>query len=710
MMKSGEAKKKFPYVERDISWMYFNHRILLEASRPEVPLLERLTFLGIYSNNLDEFFRVRIATLNRIVEYADKNMLKEQIIALRTLKQIGKLHNRYYEQFEDTFASIMEELKKENIFVIKETEMNDEQKTFINTFYRDKLSGCTNPVFLNGPRPFDNQTDEEIYLAIRLLRKSETGRVREKNFAVIELPTAEFGRFIQLPDSDGKTYLMFLDDVVRYCLPMIFVGMRYTDYEAYTFKFTKDAEMELDSDLRTGVLQKIAKGVKSRKKGEPIRFVYDEQMPRDLLKKLVERLNVDKNDTRVAGGRYHNFKDLMKFPVCGRKDLKYPVWESVFKPELNGEESLLTAIRRKDRSLHYPYHSFDTFIRVLREAAISKEVKSIKMTLYRLAKDSKVVKALICAAKNGKKVTVVIELLARFDEASNIDWSKKMQDAGIHVIFGVEGLKIHSKLVHIGTRHGDLACISTGNFHEGNASMYTDYTIMTAHRPIVREVSAVFDFIEKPYTPIHFKELLVSPNDMRKRLIALINKEIKNKEQGKTAYILAKVNHITDRPLIEKLYEASAAGVRIELVVRGNCSLVTGVPGISENIHINGIIDRYLEHSRIFIFANDGEERYYIGSADWMPRNLDNRIEVLTPVYDRDIQADLKRIVCHGFHDTAKGRIVDGTGDNRPWSSLEPAISETSGLAEASGFTENKEAAPLFRSQEVLYNEYKNIG
>lgn len=682
-MKSGLANKKTPYVERDISWMYFNHRILLEAARQEVPLLERLTFLGIYSNNLDEFFRVRIATLNRIVEYADKNIKTERDLAARTLKQIGKLHNCYYDEFEETFASIMEELRKENIFVIKDTEMNDEQKAFIDSFYRNKLSGSTNPVFLNGPRPLDDQTDEDIYLAIRLLRKDETGKVRSKDYAVIELPTEEFGRFIQLPDSDGKTYLMFLDDVIRYCLPIIFVGMKYTDYEAYTYKFTKDAEMEIDSDLRTGVLQKISKGVKSRKKGEPIRFVYDEQMPKDLLKKLVDRLNIDKNDTRVAGGRYHNFKDLMKFPVCGRNDLRYPIWEPILKPELNGTESLLAIIRRKDRSLHYPYHSFDTFIRVLREAAISKEVKSIKMTLYRLAKESKVIKALICAAKNGKKVTVVIELLARFDEASNINWSKKMQDAGIHVIFGVEGLKIHSKLVHIGTRHGDLACISTGNFHEGNARMYTDYTIMTAHRPIVREVNAVFDFIEKPYAPINFKELLVSPNDMRKHLIALINKEIKNKEQGKEAYIIAKVNHITDHALVEKLYEASAAGVKIDLVVRGNCSLVTDVPGISENIRINGIIDRYLEHSRIFIFANGGEERYYIGSADWMPRNLDNRIEVLTPVYDKDIQADLKQVVCHGFRDTSKGRMVDGTGENRP-----------------------QEGAP-FRSQEELYNEYK---
>ena len=296
---------------------------------------------------------------------------KEREIAARTLKLISKLHNRYYDQFEETFASIMEELKKENIYVIKETEMTDEQKTFITSFYRNKLNGSTNPLFLSGTRPLDDQTDEDIYLAIRLLRKDETGKIREKDYAVIELPTGEFGRFIQLPDSEGKTYLMFLDDVIRYCLPMICVGMKYTDYEAYTFKFTKDAEMEIDSDMRTGVLQKISKGVKSRKKGEPIRFVYDEQIPKDLLKKLVDRLNVDKNDTRVAGGRYHNFKDLMKFPVCGHNELKYPVWEPIFKPELNGPESLLTLIRQKDRSLHYPFHSFDTFIRVLREAAIN---------------------------------------------------------------------------------------------------------------------------------------------------------------------------------------------------------------------------------------------------------------------------------------------------------------------------------------------------
>lgn len=693
-MKSNEAKQRKPYVERDVSWMYFNQRILLEAARPEVPLLERLNFLGIYSNNLDEFFRVRVATLSRIVECDDKNIRHECDTAARTLKQIGRLNNRYHEQFEQTFAAIMDELKQENIFVVKETELTAAQETFIASLYSNRLNGSANPLWLNrNSRPADEQTDENIYLAIRLLRRDETGQQAEKDYAVIELPTAEFGRFVRLPDEDGKIYLMFLDDVIRYCLPLIFAGMDYTDYEAYTFKFTKDAEMEIDSDLRTGVLQKIAKGVKSRKRGQPTRFVYDGRMPKDLLRKVTDRLNIGKNDTRVAGGRYHNFKDLMKFPDCGRTDLKYPAWPPLFKPELNGQESLLKLIRRQDRSLHYPYQSFDTFIRVLREAAISKEVKSIKMTLYRLAKDSKVVKALIAAAQNGKKVTVVIELMARFDEASNIDWSKRMQDAGIKVIFGVEGLKIHAKLLHINLRHGDLACVSTGNFHEGNARTYTDFTLLTAHRPLVKEINAVFDFIEKPYSRVTFNELLVSPNDLRKRLVALIDREIKNKQQGKQAYIVCKVNHITDRALVDKLYEASAAGVTIDLLVRGNCSLVTGLPGISENIRINGIIDRYLEHARIFIFANGGDERYYIGSADWMPRNMDNRIEVLAPVYDPAIRAELKRIVAYGLSDTAKGRIVDGSGENLPWPGLT---------------AEEAEARP-FRSQEELYDYYKTL-
>lgn len=369
-------------------------------------------------------------------------------------------------------------------------------------------------------------------------------------------------------------------------------------------------------------------------------------------------------------------------------DRRYPAWPPILKRELDGPESLIRRIQEKDRFLHVPYHSFDSFIRLLQEAAVSKEVDSIKMTLYRLAKESKVVKALIGAARNGKKVTVVIELLARFDEASNINWSKRMQEAGIKVIFGVEGLKVHSKLVHIGMKRGtDVACISTGNFHEGNARTYTDCMLMTASRRLVKDVDSVFSFIERPYSPIRFKELLVSPNEMKNKFVTLINNEIKNKKSGKPAYIKIKINHITDPVMVEKLYEASRAGVDIDLLVRGNCSLVTGIPDVSDHIRIHGIIDRYLEHSRIFVFAAGGEERVFIGSADWMTRNLDHRVEVVTPIYDPAIKEEMKRIVDYGFCDTLQARIVDGEGKNL--------------------FCEAPEGEPPFRSQEALYEYYR---
>lgn len=683
-MNNKEMKKY--YVERDVSWMYFNQRILLEAQKHTIPLLERLTFLGIYSNNLDEFFRVRVATLNRILEYSDKNEKRLRDSAQQTLKQINKLNSHFSKQFETTVREVTEALKQEHIVLVNEKELNDAQRLFIrDSYYQNRLCGHITPIWMDAIKQFGEQADDTIYLAVRLTQWEEHKKSPKRNYAVIELPVDELGRFVQLPDHEGNSYLMYLDDVVRSCLPYIFKGMEYNQFEAFSFKFTKDAEMEIDTDLRNGLMQKISKGVKSRKRGEPIRVLYDSLMPKDLLKRLMQKLNVDKLDTILPSGRYHNHKDFMKFPDCGRSDLRYPKWPSIHKREFQ-EESMLTLIRQCDRFIHVPYHSFDAYIQLLREAAISKEVKSIKTTLYRLAKDSQVIKALIGAAQNGKKVTVVIELLARFDEASNINWSKKMQDAGIHVIFGVEGLKIHSKITHISTRNGDVACISTGNFHEGNARMYTDYLLMTARRPIVKEVDQVFNFIEKPYLPVRFKELLVSPNEMKKKLIQLIDNEIKNQNKGKPAYILGKINHITDEEIVEKLYEASACGVNVDMLVRGNCSLVTGVPGVSDTIHLTGIIDRYLEHSRILIFANGGEEKYYIGSADWMPRNLDHRIEVLTPVYDPDIQADLRRVVAYGLKDTRQGRIVDGSGENRPLPLTE--------------------GEPSFRSQEALYQAY----
>lgn len=682
----AQKKKDSPYLERDISWMYFNERILQEATRPHVPLLERLSFLGIYSNNLDEFFRVRMASQSRIAECGDRAAVRESEHAKKIIKQIGKLNAHYAKAYAQAVEQVTEELKRENICLVDDTEVTPEQLEFIRSYFRERLSGFIVPVWFSAIKWLDYENDENIYLAVKVSR-AEPKPVAD--YAFLEVPVGPCGRFVRLPDHEGRSYLMYLDDVVRCCLPLVFEGLGFTSFEAYTFKFTRDAEMEIDNDLRTGILQKISKGVKSRKRGEPLRVLYDARIPKDLLKRVLRKLDLDSLDTVLASGRYQNHKDFMRFPDCGRADLRYPTWTPILKRELDGPASLLDRIRQKDRFIHVPYHNFDSFIRILQEAAVSKEVESIKITLYRLARESKVVRALIGAARNGKKVTVVIELLARFDEASNINWSKRMQEAGIKVIFGVEGLKVHSKIVHIGMKRGaDIACISTGNFHEGNARTYTDCMLMTASRRLVKDVDSVFGFIERPYTPVRFKELLVSPNEMKNRFVALINNEIKNRKSGKPAYIKIKINHITDPVMVEKLYEASRAGVDIDLLVRGNCSLVPGIPGVSDHIRIAGIIDRYLEHSRIFVFAAGGEERVFIGSADWMPRNLDNRVEVITPVYDPEVKEEMKRIVDFGLRDTLQARIVDGEGKNL--------------------FKQPDEGGQPFRSQEALYEYYLN--
>lgn len=650
-------KKKEPnrlYVERDISWMYFNHRILEEAKKSSVPLLERISFLGIYSNNLDEFFRVRVASLNRFLEFVDGKRTERKAVKA-TLREISALNRKYSEEYKDVLDDVCVALRKNGFWLLKENELDPSQERFVRDFYSNRLSGYILPVWFSSLKELGSAADDCVHLVVEA----------DGNFALIVLPVRQFGRFVRLPDKAGKRFLMYLDDVVRFCLPYVFQGMGFHAFRAYSFKFTKDAEMDLDTDLSNGFVQKISKGLKSRRKGEPIRVLYDADMPRKALEKLLSKLNIDGMDSVLPSGRYQNHKDLMGFPDCGRADLRYPAWPPIRKREFE-QGSLLELVRKKDRFQHVPYHSFDSYIRLLREAAIRPDVTSVKTTLYRLAKDSQVIQALVCAAQNGKKVTVCIELLARFDEASNIDWSKKMNDAGIRVIFGVPGLKVHSKITHIGSKNGDVAVISTGNFHEGNAKCYTDFLMMTARPALVREVEHVFDFIERPYHPVKFHELLVSPNDMRRKLLHLIDQEIRNRKAGKDAYILGKVNHIVDPKIVKKLYEASAAGVRIDMLVRGNSSLVTGVPKRSENIRLVGIIDRYLEHSRILVFAGGGSERYFIGSADWMPRNFDRRIEVLAPVYDADLQRELKHIVLFGLKDSSQGRIVDGLGKNAP--------------------------------------------
>ena len=691
-MTKIEIMKK-AYVERDISWMYFNHRILQEAEKEYVPLIERLSFLGIYSNNLDEFFRVRVASLNRML---DRKLDKDTELQIKkTLKTINKLNESYSKEYTEAVDNVFSELEVHKIRLVSETGLNDEQKEFLTQFFYDKLNGSVNPIWLSEIDDLSVLEDNRIYLIVekREVREGEdkpegkkSGKKDDKGkkkYAVVKVPDRVFGRWVKIPSSDGFDNIMYLDDVVRFCLPLVFIGFKESIYCAYSFKFTKDAEMEMDNDADFGTMEKIALGVSSRKKGEAVRVIFDREMPKEMQKKLRERLNTKELDTSLAGGRYQNHKDLMSFPDCGHKELKYEKWTPIMKPEFLSNESILDQIREKDRFIHVPYHSFNGYIRVLREAATKPEVKAIKTTLYRLAKDSKVVKALITAARNGKKVTAVVELLARFDEESNIKWSKRMQEEGVNVIFGVEGLKIHSKLLYIESKKGNIACVGTGNFHEGNAKIYTDYLMMTARPKIVNEVAKVFDFIDRPFSPFRFNELLVSPNSMKSRILRMLDTEIKNANEGKEAWVKIKINHITDTDMVAKLYQASKAGVKIDIVIRGNCSLVPGIKGLSDNIHCVGIIDRYLEHSRILIFANGGKPRYFLGSADWMPRNLLNRIEVMTPVYDEELQADLLRTVAYGMRDTTNGRVVDGKGTN--------------------AFVEG----PTFRSQEELYKEYK---
>ena len=678
-MTKEELFKK-AYVERDVSWMYFNHRILQEAEKEYVPLLERLSFLGIYSNNLDEFFRVRVASLNRMLDRKLEKDTENQI--KKTLKTINKLNESYSKEYTEAVDTVFHELELHKVRLVTEENLNDEQKEFLTQFFYDKLNGSVNPIWLNEIDDLSTLEDNRIYLIVEKTELpdgaeiSEEGKLTDKDgkklkdkdvkkkYAVVKVPDRVYGRWVKIPSSDGFDNIMYLDDVCRFCLPLVFLGFKESTYRAYSFKFTKDAEMELENDADFGTMEKIALGVNSRKKGEAVRVIYDSAMPKEMQKKLRERLNTKELDASLAGGRYQNHKDLMSFPDCGHKELKYEKWAPIMKPEFLSNESILDQIRQKDRFIHVPYHSFNGYIRVLREAATKPEVKSIKTTLYRLAKDSKVVKALITAARNGKKVTAVVELLARFDEESNIKWSKRMQEEGVNVIFGVEGLKIHSKLLYIESKKGNIACVGTGNFHEGNAKIYTDYLMMTARPKLVNEVAKVFDFIDRPFSPFRFNELLVSPNSMKSRILRMLDTEIKNANEGKEAWVKMKINHITDTDMVAKLYQASKAGVKIDIVIRGNCSLVPDIPKLSDNIRCVGIIDRYLEHSRILVFANGGKPRYFIGSADWMPRNLINRIEVLTPVYDEEMQADLLRTIAYGMRDTMNGRVVDGKGSN----------------------------------------------
>ena len=673
------------YVERDVSWCYFNYRILKEAQNKAVPLYDRLSFLGIYSNNLDEFYKVRIATLNRIAHNASKDFKKEKNSAKKTLKKIYSLVLEYGKEYNQASKEVFNELKEKGVILLDETTISEEQKEYIRKYFIKNISLDINPLIFSKKSDFSSVNDSHIYLAIKM-SEATSPLVDKNSYALIALPTSHCGRFISLPSEEkDKHYYIYLDDVVRLNLDYIFKNLPYSHFEAYAFKFSKDAEMEVESDPEEGVLKSISEAVKERKRGNPVRVVFGEGMPKDLQEKLIKKLEIDDLDIINKGGKYHNNKDLMKFPRLNIVGLSYPEWPQSFEKAFKVTPSLIDIISKKDILVHVPYESFNAFINVLQEAAISPNVNEIKASIYRAAKDSKVIQALINASKNGKKVTCMVELLARFDESSNILISQTLKDAGVDVLTGKEGFKVHGKIVYIRVKNGkDIAIISTGNFHEGNAKTYTDCLLFTSNPKIVNEVKEIFSYIANPYEKHNFKNLLVSPLHMQSVFERLIKNEIKNHNAGLPSGIKIKINHITDKAMVKLLYEASCKGVKVDLLIRGNSSLIPNLPGVSENISIHAIIDRYLEHSRIFVFENAGNPLVYMGSADWMPRNLYNRIEVITPVYDEDIKKELIMIVNSGLKDNVKGVIANGKDEYERYINADKP----------------------FRSQEELYNYY----
>ena len=671
-------KTKNTYVNRELSWLKFNARVLQEAADEKVPLLERLRFAGIFSNNLDEFFKVRYATVKRVAmnESSDKEL---GVHAKELLEEITKEVIQLQDESLSIINTITEELEKEQIFIVNEKTLLPEHEAFVNTYFYDKVRPALFTIILNDLEKFPQLKDDVAYLAVKMTLKEDekasgvqkffsSKAYKEKiQYALIELPTT-LNRFIELPQIGDKHYIIMLDDVIRFCLHLIFSIFNYESLSANMIKITRDAELDIDDDLSKSFVEKISTSVEDRRKGAPVRFVYDKTIDKDTLHFLIEKMGIVNTDSVIPGGRYHNRRDYMSFPSLGRTDLTYAPIHPLPVKGLTSEESLLKKIAEKDYLQFTPYHTFSNIIWFLREAALDPKVKSVKITIYRLAKNSQVVNSLINAVKNGKKVTVQIELQARFDEESNIRYAEQLKAEGVKLIFGVRGLKVHSKICVIEREEGKgikrYGFISTGNFNESTAKVYTDYTLFTANQDILKEVNKVFNFFETNYNIQKYKHLIVSPHYTKKILKQLIEEEIKNAKAGKEAYIKLKMNNITSYKMIDKLYEASRAGVKIQMIVRGICCLVPGIEGMSENIEVISIVDKFLEHPRLFIFGNNGNAKVYISSADWMTRNISFRVEVGCPIYDETIKQELIDTFEISWADNVKARVIDQAQDN----------------------------------------------
>ncbi|RAJ12045.1 polyphosphate kinase 1 [Olleya aquimaris] len=673
------------YINRELSWLQFNHRVLQEAADETVPLIERLRFLGIYSNNLDEFFKVRYATVQRI-NFAGKEG-KSQLGGIKASKLLDIITNTVIKHQTESLkilGHIQKQLETENIFILRENKVSKSQKAFLKRYFLEKVSPALVTIILNTDLKLPNLKDDAAYLAVNMKLKDETNQ-----YALIEI-SKNMDRFIVLPKEGDKDNVIILDDLLRLFLDDIFNIFEYTKITAHMIKITKDAELDLDSDLTKSFMEKISDSVKEREDAEPVRFVYDKTIDKSTLEFLMEKLNIDNTDSIIPGGRYHNRRDYMDFPSLGRTDLLYDKIIPLQVKGLSLEGSIFEAIAKKDYLQYAPYHTFAYVVKFLREAALDPKVKTIKITIYRLAQISQVASSLINAAKNGKKVIVSMEIQARFDEQANITYAEQMQREGVQLIFGVQGLKVHSKMCVIEREEGKklkrYGFISTGNFNESTAKIYTDYTLFTANSKILKDINKVFNFFEVNYKIYRYKHIITSPHYTKNKFFQLIDQEIQNKKDGKPAYMKLKMNSLTSYQMIDKLYEASQAGVKIDMVVRGICCLVPGVKGVSENIEVISIVDKFLEHTRLYIFCNDNDPKVFISSADWMTRNIENRVEVTCPIYDDAIKLELIDTFDICWKDNLKARLLNKAQNN----------------------TYKQNDKPKFRAQFEAYNYLKN--
>jgi polyphosphate kinase len=658
--------KNIPLINREISWLSFNDRVLQEAADKTVPLVERIRFLAIFSSNLDEFYRVRVATLNRL---SNLNTKSKEILGYnprKTLNQIKTLVVRQERKFNHLYEDdIIKELEARKIFIINEKQMNVSRGQFVRNYFRDKVLSTLVPVMIDKGAPFPELKDRAIYFFVRLTKNKNKEKHR---FALIEIPTDGSNRFLVLPETNNLKFITLIDDIVRYCLDDIFFIFDYDKIEAYSIQLTRDAELDLDRHVSEKFIDALSKSLQKRGKGKPMRLLYDTDMPLDMLTHLVAEFDLSA-DGLIPGNRYHNFKDFISFPNVGGPELEYPKVQALPVKELSSVTSLFAQIAKRDYLINLPYQSFDYIIHFLREAAIDPKVKEINITLYRLAENSRVIHALINAAKNGKKVNCLVELKARFDEQANIYWTKRLEDEGIEVNYGLLDYKVHSKVCLVGRLEKGkkvyYANLATGNFNEKTASLYCDHSVFTSNPAITKELVKLFDGLAKKVFYRGFVELVVSPLESRQKIYDLIDEEIKVSKAGNNGYIILKMNSLTDEDVITKLYEANNAGVNIKLIVRGMCCLVPGVAGFSENIDVISIVDRFLEHARVWIFGNRGDEKVFLSSADLMPRNLDHRVEVGFPILDKRVKAEIRDIIDIQLRDNTKAREISQQNNNR---------------------------------------------